>query len=199
MTYTDTPHIIYIAGFGSTNSSKKQIIEDWCKQNSYGFTGFVYPNTYCPEKIFETMRNTIPPDMNNVIFVGCSLGGFWSLVFQEIYQVPAVVINPTVAPSKTLKKYLTESGVVHAFDHSTTYTLTESIIDKYAQYQHFTNKYPRVVIISKDDEILNPDDAIATLKDKAKLLVFPDGGHSGQKHIHIVIAEIMLIFNMHII
>jgi len=79
----DKPHVIYINGFGSLNSKKKCDIEKWCAEQDYKFTDFHYPNTYHPQKIIDKMTNIID-DNFDTIFVGCSLGGFWSLAFQHI-------------------------------------------------------------------------------------------------------------------
>lgn len=185
--------LIYISGFGSTNSSKMNSISQWSAATNIEFINFQYPASYAPEKIIQKLDQLLADNQDNLIFAGCSLGGFWSIVFGECYKSPCVAINPAVKPSTTLRKYLSGSGWVKSFNGTESYELTEQMISDYKRYEKYAGKSPLTIILNLDDETLDPCIAIEILKDKGKVVTFPDGGHSGKKYMNHIIHEIEII------
>ncbi len=100
-------HLLYIHGFLSGPASSKasqtmaylQHHDDWqvhCPALSS------YPDV--AERQLQQVIDPLP--IQDLALVGSSLGGFWAKYWVQRYDVPAVLINPAVAPDKLLARYL---------------------------------------------------------------------------------------------
>lgn len=97
------------------------------------------------------------------ILVGTSLGGFFANYFSRTLGLPAVIINPTLAPSASLKKYGEHPNVSNA------YAALE------AAERRCTTRPARVVILGTQDEVLDHAENGLLLKDVAQLVQVPMG------------------------
>ncbi len=61
--------------------------------------------------------------IQDLALVGSSLGGFWAKYLVQRYDLPAVLINPAVAPDKLLARYIGQS--LTNYYSAETYVLSE--------------------------------------------------------------------------
>lgn len=183
---TDTK-VYYLPGFGSTAKSEKaRAIGAWSRARGIPFDVLEYPSSYDPELVFQHHAERIAKgDYIRRIFVGCSLGGFWSAVHATAWTGKSVLINPATNPSDSLRKYLNEDGMVSGFHDDDTKALTADMIAGYTAFHErmLLNRYGRVVLLCADDEVLDYRIAQSLFSPNSRVIVLPDGGHSGSAHI----------------
>jgi uncharacterized protein len=100
--------LIYIHGFlSSPLSHKAQQVQTWLAQHR---PDVAY---YCPQlppypaetqQILQALVESLLPQP--VYLMGSSLGGYWATWLAEHYDLPAVLINPSVAPYEFMPAYL---------------------------------------------------------------------------------------------
>lgn len=117
-------HIIYLHGFDNTSSSiKGGILADYVKQH--------YPQyqVHCPDlnltpaqviakitKLINELKQTAP-----VVLVGSSFGGYFSTHLSNATGCPALLLNPSVRPHKTLTRFFAD-GQTFGQDDEVFYT-----------------------------------------------------------------------------
>jgi len=95
---------IIIHGFGSAGrGGKAMLFRDYFK--SIGEPCIAPSLSYVPELAIDTLEQLIE-SYDEVTLVGSSLGGFYAIYLAEKYGLKAVLINPAVDSSKTLKYIL---------------------------------------------------------------------------------------------
>jgi len=147
--------IIYLHGFNSDgNGRTAQKLKEIYKKNiltpSYDYSnadkGFKYINNL----ILETFKKD--PE---VILVGTSLGGFWANILAEKYDLKCVLINPSLNPSKSLKKYLGENK---NFSNNKIIDFTEANANSYRKYEKPVNKNIfRITLLGENDKVIDQD------------------------------------------
>jgi predicted esterase YcpF (UPF0227 family) len=183
----DDTKVYCLPGFGSTAKSEKaRAIGAWCKARGMAFEVLEYPSSYDPDTVFHRHVERIAEgDYSRRIFVGCSLGGFWAAVHATAWRGKSVLINPATDPSESLRKYLTEDGMVAGFHDAETKALTAEMIAGYAAYleRMLINRYGRIVLLCADDEVLDHRVAQSLFDGNSQVIVLPKGGHSGSMHV----------------
>jgi len=102
--------IIYIHGFASSGMGQKALMV----RNFFGKRALAPSLSYVPDLAVDTLKQIIECFLPEepVSLIGSSLGGFYAAHLSEIYDLKAVLINPSVEPYKTLSRY---TGVVTNF------------------------------------------------------------------------------------
>ena len=98
--------IIYLHGFGSAGASPKV---DALKA-AFGAENVFAPDLpFDPNQVITIVKDIIHARYlqtnwknDKLIFVGTSLGGFYANYFGQLYDCPAVLVNPSTMPDKTL-------------------------------------------------------------------------------------------------
>ncbi|MFO1368587.1 MAG: YqiA/YcfP family alpha/beta fold hydrolase [Marinagarivorans sp.] len=117
-------HLLYIHGFLSGPASSKA-----CQTMAY-LTHNEGWQVHCPalssypdiaERQLRQVIDSLP--IQDLALVGSSLGGFWAKYWVQRYDLPAVLINPAVAPDKLLARYIGQS--LTNYYSAETYVLTE--------------------------------------------------------------------------
>ena len=95
--------IIYLHGFASSqNSLKAQQI-----QNIEDIDVLCFDLDVEPEKALEQISSTIKRYQDeDIMLMGSSLGGFYALLMAKEFNLPAVLINPSIYPYKTLARFV---------------------------------------------------------------------------------------------
>lgn len=95
--------VIYIHGFNSSpDSFKAQQFGQYLAK--YHDVEYLVPKlNHEPREILLTLEALITP---NTKLIGSSLGGFFATFLSQRHQLPAVVVNPAVAPFTLMKDYL---------------------------------------------------------------------------------------------
>lgn len=144
--------IIYIPGFGGKVNSE-----------TFNVIFSKYPNSIFinyDNRNADIAHNQILQELNKVtsknsIIIGQSLGGFWAEYFAEKYKFRVVLINPSLEPFESLKKY----------------NLSKNELQTYIKFK--TNKTIKTgisIIISKNDTIVNPKNVILKYKKAIEIL-----------------------------
>jgi len=86
--------------------------------------------------------------------VGSSLGGFYSTAVHAKYNCPAVLINPSVSPSKRLKEYLGENTYWHSGEK---FEFTQADIDALERTESHEDMDPKKIwlLVQTHDETLD--------------------------------------------
>ncbi|QGN95718.1 esterase YqiA [Piscirickettsia salmonis] len=166
--------ICYIHGFNSgPESVKAQLVKDYFQ----GKTEVMLPRlALAPELAIAQLLALCGGDGNELVLIGSSLGGFYALYLAEYYQCPAVLVNPLINP----KKY--QQGMVGT--HINPYNSKKIIVTEKEVIQSFDYIYPEVkeskrylVLLTKDDEVLDYRDALALFASES-CYVSVAGGHA---------------------
>ena len=101
-------------------------------------------------------------DMTDDVILGSSLGGFWANFFSLRYGLAAVLVNPAVRPSQSLKELdYPQASEYHEFENQIS----------------ATDVSPRIVLLAEDDEVLNYRDAYEYYSPVCQVETSPTGGH----------------------
>lgn len=137
--------IYYFHGFGSNaNSDKIQRIEDF-----FGGSADVmsYDININPEIAFDELSERIMDDLvgrihsnDNIIFIGTSLGAYWAYRLAVSFGVTCVMLNPSLNPKESLKKY----------------NVPSTVCDMYEGIHTLNKVYPLCrVYIAENDEVID--------------------------------------------
>ena len=167
---------IYIHGFGSSGRGGKalQFKEYFKSQN----IPFISPSlSYVPELAIDTLEQLIESYDDKVTLIGSSLGGFYSIYLAEKYGLKAVLINPAVDSSNTLKRMLELGDTAKNYYDNSYFNWTKSHVDMLLNYRVDgvqNGKY--FLLLQKGDDVLDYKDALAKLPN-AKTVVEEGGTH----------------------
>lgn len=162
-------NIMYIHGFGSTFSpTNEKVIALGTLGN---VTGPDIDYTRHPIEIFiELSQYTV--DHNIDVIVGTSLGGFFASAVGTAMSLPFAMINPSVQPWETLKKF----AGTHTNFAGKVYTLTLDTIEKYHQFPSPTYGFG-LVLLDAGDEIIDPVYTQQLFYNIYPVVVFEGGNH----------------------
>jgi len=168
--------IIYIHGFnsgGSTNEKAKMLAERF---------GDVYapdlPHT--PDDAMQVLVDKIMSydnaELDDLVLVGTSLGGFYAHHLSKVFGIKAVLINPSLDPMTTLGKMI---GRQKNYATGVEYVLTAADVAQLEKYyvDPAAVRVPTIVAVDLDDELLDANVAIAKFNKHAKILAFKGGNH----------------------
>lgn len=106
--------LLFIHGFGSSGrGDKARLLRSWCQEQNMSFMAPSLPNI--PELAIETLQEIIEVTQKHepVGLVGSSLGGFYATWLAKHYQLPYVLVNPSVEPYVTLEKAIGKAVNFH--------------------------------------------------------------------------------------
>lgn len=178
--------IIYLHGWGSSPDSKK--VMDLQKEFS-DIADVTAPTlTHSPinthKAIFEHIEQQAPKgNLDNVILVGTSLGGFWADVVGRELLLRTVLINPSTQPHLTLLETTLDKLDYQGNPHT---KLTSKDLKTYETLSKDTDArniiMPTTVLLSEDDNIIDYMIAYDKYKCKCAIVIYGDGGHRFNKH-----------------
>ncbi len=171
--------IIYIHGFGSSGRGGKslQLLEYFKSQN----IPCISPSlSYVPELAIDTLGQLIE-SYDEVTLIGSSLGGFYSIYLAEKYALKAVLINPAVDSSKTLKRMLSLDEMATNYYDDTHFEWKQSHVDMLLRYRvKEVQNGEYFLLLQTGDDVLDYRDALAKLPN-AKSIVEEGGTHSFER------------------
>lgn len=142
--------MIYLHGFNSTKDSEtaKKLLKHFPELITISYN-YIDPDV-AEKEIDELVKKHTRDDL---MMIGSSLGGFWALYFAQKYLSRAVVFNPSIYPSQTLKKYI---GKVKNYSTGEEKVLTEFHVDAYKHYEKpIKIGVPRTLVLGVNDEVLD--------------------------------------------
>jgi len=166
--------IIYIHGFASSGfGSKAKLFKEKFEED------ILLPSlSYIPSLALNTLEQIIEMLLarnEKVNLVGSSLGGFYCIYLSNKYKIKAVLINPAIYPSKTLEKIGMQTNY---YDNSSFEVKKEHLnFLKSMEQDNIKSKKDFLVLLQKEDEVLNYKEAELFLKGSA-LHIEEGGNHS---------------------
>ena len=166
--------IIYIHGFGSNGEgSKAKILRELLEDE-----GFIAPSlSYIPELAINTLKELIESysKYEKVYLMGSSLGGYYAIYLADLYNIKAVLINPSVSPTRTLQKVL---GEQESYYDGSKFEWNKKHLKMLEQYEINKPQVQNYLLLSqKGDETLNYIDAMQKLYG-CKKCIEEGGSHS---------------------
>jgi predicted esterase YcpF (UPF0227 family) len=147
--------LIYIHGLNSdAQSPKGQMLTDWCAIHRPEIK-VVRPDLNLPPvQVMEILSQLIESDPNTGL-VGSSQGGFFSTACVAKYGVKAVLVNPSVRPFESLKRFFTNGH--HGYTTAGGWTITESDLADFATLFNPIPLHPEkiFVLLKQGDEVLD--------------------------------------------
>ncbi len=168
---------IYLHGFNSAFDPEASKVQSLSTLGEV--IGITYDTFASYDEIFSYITSQVPSDrVNEVIFVGTSLGGYWAAQMGKHYGCPSVIINPCYDPGSMLGGY---EGVIMTNYYTAVHNvLTQEVIDTYASKyiygQDNTYKYLPLVLLDMGDEVISSKGTALVLKE-FPMLQFDGGSH----------------------
>lgn len=170
------PAVLYLHGFTSgPQSQKAQAMHSRMAERGMG-KAFVCPQL--PAAPAEAVRLTeeIVETQPVVALVGSSLGGYYATWLAEKYDLPAVLVNPSVVPSMSLEKYLGEQRWLYSGER---FDFTRQHIEELRAIDVPMLADPKRywLMVEEGDETLDYRQAVRRYAG-ARQTVLPGGDHS---------------------
>lgn len=101
------------------------------------------------------------------VLIGSSLGGFYTMELSNILQVPCVLFNPVIYPRKSFER----------IKNLEFYRNIEEVVESYPKEPSNQSLLPRLVVVGRNDEILDINDALQYWHGKANVILTSDKHH----------------------
>lgn len=166
--------IIYIHGFGSSGFGvKAELFRQYFKGRG---VRFLAPSlSYVPQLAIQTLIE-LAEYCENPVFIGSSLGGFYSLYLANRFDTKAVLINPALYADSTLRRHI--KGYATNFYDLSRFEWNDKHLSMLKGYKVDTPKEENLfVLLQKGDDILDYKDVLELLPN-AKRVVEEGGSHS---------------------
>ena len=148
---------VYLHGYGSSPMSEKA---QALRQIFPNLEAMAIPVPFKEaEELLESWIQSRLDEGKHLMLVGTSLGGYWATRMSERFLLPAVIINPSCQPRLSLSKY-PDAGY----------------IEDYPDLE-VTSGIPRILLLAKNDDVIDYRIAEKLFGDKVLVKVFEKGGH----------------------
>ncbi|OTG64256.1 YqiA/YcfP family alpha/beta fold hydrolase [Acinetobacter silvestris] len=147
-------NIIYLHGFQSNAFSiKGQQLKNYCGQHST-YTIHLPDLNMPPQQVIDNISNLIE-QLDDVVLVGSSLGGFYATQLVAKYGVPAVLINPAMRPWQLFRKLFGVEQIPYKVNEY--WTLDNAQLDHLEQIAvPFVQDADKIlVLLQQGDEVLD--------------------------------------------
>ncbi len=168
--------IIVIHGFGSAGKGgKAMLFREYFKKQ--GKPCIAPSLSYVPELAMDTLEQLVE-SYADVTLIGSSLGGYYAIYLAEKYGLKAVLINPAVDSSQTLKKRVVEvGGMATNYHDGSQYTWNTNHVEMLQDYRVDEVKNGKyLLLLQTGDNVLDYRDAVAKLP-YAETIIEEGGTH----------------------
>lgn len=183
--------IIYLHGFNSASldnegrllvrKAKLAVLQEFCRDHQIQL---ITPNV--DYRDFEglvedqlLLWNQLLDQGYQVAFMGSSMGGFASEYLAMKTGSPAILINPVIMPTITLKKFI---GVTANYETDAAYEWSQEncqIFQELEQELRQSNRIlDRLVLLDRGDQLLNANASLLHYQRLGEVLTFEGGSHS---------------------
>lgn len=187
--------IIYLHGFGSTGNNNSKVD---ALRSKFGPDTVLSPDLpFNPADVQLMIDELVEKFVANrkkdekLIFVGTSLGAFYSNFFGHLYDCPAVLVNPSVYPNETLVKkigcnrnYVTGDEFFVTLAHLSDLKKMREYIDK-----NYSGNLVNL-FVAKNDDVIPYEVTLASYKFPVFVKITEDGGHTFKNNWDLVIERI---------
>lgn len=177
--------IIYLHGFNSTgDSAKGQALKAALGDKITFYT----PTYHYDPAIAMSSLNTFIQEKLNLhtideprLIIGSSLGGFYAQYLARQYNnFKTVLINPALGPVDTLKNHLGENENFYSGEKYVLQQWHLDELEKYTISSVCNPVIPTLVLIDKDDEVIDYHFAYKKYQPCARVILFDGGDHQFQ-------------------
>ncbi|CAA6805082.1 MAG: Putative esterase, FIGfam005057 [uncultured Sulfurovum sp.] len=161
--------ILYLHGFASCGvGNKSTTLKKYFGEN----------NVLCPDldpspnKAIESIE-TLLEDLDDVLLIGSSLGGFYATYLAEKFGLKAVLINPSTQPWKTLVSYV---GMQKRFCDNVPFDFKEKYLEALIPLAVEPKNGQYLLLLQSADEVLDYTKA-QSLYNKHRVVIEVGGNH----------------------
>ncbi|WP_426138615.1 YqiA/YcfP family alpha/beta fold hydrolase [Psychrobacter sp. TWR1-1-1] len=190
-------NLIYIHGLGSdANSTKGMLLEKYCQHHHPDINVLRPDLNKSPQDVFDKLISLVEEwgSDSKVVFVGSSLGGYFSTLVSNHTGCAALLLNPSTQPHVTLQRFAhdlllnNDSNEGQGEDklpknqilYTTTggWDITSADLQWFADHQLSEVHYPKkiAVFIKEGDELLNPELSKAFYQEQGSTVILQAGG-----------------------
>lgn len=190
-------NLIYIHGLDSdANSTKGMLLEKYCQHHHPDINVLRPDLNQSPQDVFDKLISLVEEwgSDSKVVFVGSSLGGYFSTLVSNHTGCAALLLNPSTQPHVTLQRFAHDlllnndsnegQGEDELPKNQILYTtaggwdITSADLQWFADHQLSEVHYPKkiAVFIKEDDELLNPELSKAFYQQQGSTVILQAGG-----------------------
>ncbi len=190
-------NLIYIHGLDSdANSTKGMLLEKYCQRHHPDINVLRPDLNKSPQNVFDKLISLVEEwgSDSKVVFVGSSLGGYFSTLVSNHTGCAALLLNPSTQPHVTLQRFAhdlllnNDSNEGQGEDklpknqilYTTTggWDITSADLQWFADHQLSEVHYPKkiAVFIKEGDELLNPELSKAFYQQQGSTVILQAGG-----------------------
>ena len=190
-------NLIYIHGLDSdANSTKGMLLEKYCQHHHPDINVLRPDLNKSPQDVFDKLISLVEEwgSDSKVVFVGSSLGGYFSTLVSNHTGCAALLLNPSTQPHVTLQRFAhdlllnNDSNEGQGEDelpknqilYTTTggWDITSADLQWFADHQLSEVHYPKkiAVFIKEGDELLNPELSKAFYQQQGSTVILQAGG-----------------------
>nr|WP_227697779.1 YqiA/YcfP family alpha/beta fold hydrolase [Psychrobacter cibarius] len=189
--------MIYIHGLDSdANSTKGVLLEKYCQHHHPDINVLRPDLNKSPQDVFDKLISLVEEwgSDSKVVFVGSSLGGYFSTLVSNHKGCAALLLNPSTQPHVTLQRFAHDlllnndsnegQGEDKLPKNQILYTtaggwdITSADLQWFADHQLSEVHYPKkiAVFIKEGDELLNPELSKAFYQQQGSAVTLQIGG-----------------------
>ena len=102
--------IIYIHGLNSDHTAEKgKLLAEFCQKYFPQISVHRSNLNHSPDKVEQLLKDLIAKDPETGL-VGSSLGGYFATLMSNETGKKAVLLNPSMTPNESLKRFFPEEG-----------------------------------------------------------------------------------------
>ena len=190
-------NLIYIHGLDSdANSTKGMLLEKYCQHHHPDINVLRPDLNKSPQDVFDKLISLVEEwgSDSKVVFVGSSLGGYFSTLVSNHTGCAALLLNPSTQPHVTLQRFAHDLLLNHDSNegqgedelpknqilYTTTggWDITSADLQWFADHQLSEIHYPKkiAVFIKEGDELLNPELSKAFYQQQGSTVILQAGG-----------------------
>lgn len=190
-------NLIYIHGLDSdANSTKGMLLEKYCQHHHPDINVLRPDLNKSPQDVFDKLISLVEEwgSDSKVVFVGSSLGGYFSTLVSNHTGCAALLLNPSTQPHVTLQRFAHDlllnndsnegQGEDKLPKNQILYTtaggwdITSADLQWFADHQLSEVHYPKkiAVFIKEGDELLNPELSKAFYQQQGSAVTLQIGG-----------------------
>ena len=190
-------NLIYIHGLDSdANSTKGMLLEKYCQHHHPDINVLRPDLNKSPQDVCDKLISLVEEwgSDSKVMFVGSSLGGYFSTLVSNHTGCAALLLNPSTQPHVTLQRFAhdlllnNDSNEGQGEDelpknqilYTTTggWDITSADLQWFADHQLSEIHYPKkiAVFIKEGDELLNPELSKAFYQQQGSTVILQAGG-----------------------
>ena len=190
-------NLIYIHGLDSdANSTKGMLLEKYCQHHHPDINVLRPDLNKSPQDVFDKLISLVEEwgSDSKVVFVGSSLGGYFSTLVSNHKGCAALLLNPSTQPHVTLQRFAHDlllnndsnegQGEDELPKNQILYTtaggwdITSADLQWFADHQLSEVHYPKkiAVFIKEGDELLNPELSKAFYQQQGSTVILQAGG-----------------------